>query len=143
MNARELLDGIEARGGVASVKRDGGAAVLNVSPRSLALELLPDLQKFKPAILDLLDATGDGDNAPTASPMPQQSPETVLLPSPEASAPNSAQNSARSPQRRFIAFCDADARRRVRPELARRMQPRDVLELGRLLLALDAGLEIE
>jgi len=35
MNARSLLETIEARGGVATVKRgQNGAAVLNVAPRS-------------------------------------------------------------------------------------------------------------
>lgn len=58
MDARQLLQNIEARGGVATVKRDGGAASINVAPRSLALELLPDLQRFKPALLELL-AHGD------------------------------------------------------------------------------------
>lgn len=80
MDARQLLQSIEARGGVATVKTDeSGAAKINVAPRSLALELLPDLQRFKPALLELLgtdtsepaqnhaqnapapnDATGDG-----------------------------------------------------------------------------------
>lgn len=55
MNARTLLETIEARGGVASVKRrSDGAAVLNVAPRSCCADLLPDLQKFKPALLELL-----------------------------------------------------------------------------------------
>lgn len=54
MNARELLETIEARGGVATVKRDGGAAVLNVAPRRVALELATDIQRFKPVLLELL-----------------------------------------------------------------------------------------
>ncbi len=42
---------------MATVKTDeSGAAKINVAPRSLALELLPDLQRFKPALLELLGA---------------------------------------------------------------------------------------
>ncbi len=55
MNARFLLETIEARGGVATVKTGSdGAAKINVAPRSLALELLPELQRFKPGLLELL-----------------------------------------------------------------------------------------
>ena len=60
MDARQLLSEIEARGGVVKVKPDpsgaGTGARLNVSPRSLALDLLPDLQRFKPALIELLTA---------------------------------------------------------------------------------------
>lgn len=41
------------------------------------------------------------------------------------------------------AATDDDARNRVRPELAQRMNDDDMVELGRLLLKLDAGEEIE
>jgi hypothetical protein len=58
MNAIELLATIEARGGVATVKREGGAVKLNVSPRGVALELASDIQRFKPALLELLDTRG-------------------------------------------------------------------------------------
>jgi hypothetical protein len=68
MDARQLLQSIEARGGVATVKTDAtGAAKINVAPRSLALDLLPDLQRFKPALLELL-------TAPAAQPAPDGSP---------------------------------------------------------------------
>jgi len=66
MNARALLETIEARGGVATVKRRAdGAAVLNVAPRSCCADLLPDLQRFKPALLELLTGT---DAPPGTSP---------------------------------------------------------------------------
>ena len=55
MNALELLQTIETRGGMATLKRDElGAAKVNVAPRSLALELLPEIRRLKPELLDLL-----------------------------------------------------------------------------------------
>lgn len=58
MNARQLLDAIKKRGGVASVKHgDNGAAVLNVAPRHVALDFASDIQRFKPALLELLEPT--------------------------------------------------------------------------------------
>lgn len=54
MDARELLEQIEARGGVATIRREGEAAKINVAPKALALELLSDLQRFKPSLLKLL-----------------------------------------------------------------------------------------
>ncbi len=62
MNAHILLETIEARGGVATVKRDDGAARLNVAPRSVALELAGDIQRFKPALLELLAPTSPTDD---------------------------------------------------------------------------------
>jgi len=96
LNALELLETIEARGGALTVKRDGGAAKIQIAPRGLVCDLAGAIQKFKPALLELLDA-------PT----------------------------------------DATRRARVRPELRRQMPDADVLELGRLLLKLDAGEPIE
>lgn len=84
MDAHKLLENIEARGGVATVKRDDGAAVLNVSPRSLALELLPDLQKFKPALLELLGAVAAGAVAASAPALAM--PDDVPLNANEAAA---------------------------------------------------------
>jgi hypothetical protein len=95
MDARQLLHSIEVRGGVATVKREGDAVKINIAPRSLALELLPDLQRFKPALIELL--------APT----------------------------------------DAAARDRVSPEIRRVFPNTDVLAIGRFLLCLDNGEEIE
>jgi hypothetical protein len=100
MTAPELLAEVEARGGSVAVALDAtGAAMLKVTPRGIVPDLLPDLARFKPALLELL--------------------------------------------------ADDDiARQRVRPELARRMDADfddydDVIALGRLLLKLDAGEEIE
>jgi hypothetical protein len=81
MDARQLqlLQSIEARGGVATVKHGGGAASINVASRSLALELLPDLQRFKPALLELL-AHGDRyptGSTPEAEPLPLAPPEVT------------------------------------------------------------------
>jgi hypothetical protein len=78
-------------------------AVLVIAPREAIGDLLPELARFKPALLELL--------------------------SPDVAA----------------ATDDDDiARQRVKPEFARRMDnDDDVLELGRLLLRLDAGEEIE
>lgn len=56
MNARVLLAHVEARGASLRVERDEeGAAVLIVAPRSRCVDLLPELAKFKPALLELLD----------------------------------------------------------------------------------------
>ncbi len=75
MDARQLLQSIEARGGVATVKTDAtGAAKINVAPRSLAIELLPDWQRFKPALLELLTAPAKREPMPSASPVAQPSP---------------------------------------------------------------------
>jgi hypothetical protein len=56
MDAHELLENIKERGGVAVVKHTDGTPVLNVTPRSLALELLPELKRLKPELLALLTA---------------------------------------------------------------------------------------
>ncbi len=99
MNAPELLAAVRRRGATAWREiGDDGTAVLVIAPREAIGDLLPDLARFKPALLELL--TPDGG--------------------------------------------DAIARQRVKPELARRMDnDDDVIELGRLLLRLDAGEEIE
>lgn len=56
MNARALLAHVEARGASLRVERGAdGAAVLVVAPRSACVDLLPDLQRFKPALLELLE----------------------------------------------------------------------------------------
>jgi hypothetical protein len=92
MDALQLLQSIEARGGVATVKGDGGAAKINVAPRSLALELLPDLQRFKPALLELLTAPDAPATAPatgSASPFRQPHP-FLLLPATIENAPGAA-----------------------------------------------------
>jgi hypothetical protein len=66
MNARTLLETIEARGGVASVKRgQNGAAVLNVAPSSLARDLLSHLKAHKPELVALL-AHGNPFAAPSS-----------------------------------------------------------------------------
>lgn len=101
MNAAELLATVHERGAIARREiGDDGTAVLVVAPREAIGDLLPELARFKPALLELL------------------SPDVA-------------------------AATDEDARNRVRPELAQRMNARDVIALGRLLLKLDAGEEIE
>jgi len=54
MNAHQLLERIKARGAVATVRVKGRAAVLNVAPRHIALELASDIQRFKTSLLELL-----------------------------------------------------------------------------------------
>ncbi len=100
----ELLATVRRRGATARREiGDDGMAVLVIAPREAIGDLLPELARFKPALLELL--------------------------SPDVAA----------------ATDDDDiARQRVKPEFARRMDnDDDVLELGRLLLRLDAGEEIE
>ncbi len=59
MTAPELLAEVEARGGSVAVARDAtGSAQLKITPRGLVPDLLPDLARFKPALLELL-ATDD------------------------------------------------------------------------------------
>ncbi len=102
MTAPELLATVEARGGSVAVAHDStGAAMLKVTPRGIVPDLLPELARFKPALLELL--------------------------TPDVDAAND----------------DDIARQRVKPEFAHRMDDDDVVELGRLLLKLDAGEEIE
>jgi hypothetical protein len=80
MNARELLQSIEARGGVATVKREGGAVKLNVSPRGVALDLAGDIQRFKPALLELLDeGFVDEEVAPVDEAPPETAPEVAAI----------------------------------------------------------------
>ena len=86
MDARQLLEMIHERGGVATVKLDGDAAKINVSPRSLALDLLPDLQRFKPALLELLTAP-----EPPATPSPfRRVNEFCFVPAKIDTAPGAA-----------------------------------------------------
>lgn len=56
MTAPQLLEAIEARGGVARVKDNGGAIVLNVAPLTLARELAPDIRELKPQLIELLES---------------------------------------------------------------------------------------
>jgi hypothetical protein len=108
LNARQLLQTIEARGGSLTVKRDGGAAKIQIAPRGLVGDLAGDIQRFKPALLELLE-----------------SPDVATIRATSAS------------------YWQAHALARVRPELRRQMPGADALELGRLLLRLDAGQDIE
>lgn len=63
MNARVLLAHVEARGASVHVEHgDDGAAVLVVAPRSKCVDLLPELAKFKPALLELLAPTSPTDD---------------------------------------------------------------------------------
>lgn len=83
INARQLLEAIEARGGVASVKHgDNGVAVLNVAPRHVALDFASDIQRFKPALLEMLE--------------------------PSATMPTDDEARARFPAHLRGAFCDSD-----------------------------------
>ncbi len=74
MNAAQLLATVTARGATARAEiGDDGAAVLVVAPRSVIGDLLPDLARFKPALLELLasDAPTPGSAAaPTSSAQP-------------------------------------------------------------------------
>lgn len=68
MNAHRLLENIEARGGVATVHGKGHAAKISVAPRSVAREFLSDLQRFKPSLLELLEAAPSPDALRHAAP---------------------------------------------------------------------------
>ena len=79
-----------------------GSPQLKITPRGLVPDLISELAKFKPALLELL-------------------------------APDVAAATGN----------DAEARQRVRPELRAMMSDDDARELGRLLIKLDKGEEIE
>lgn len=139
MSARELLETIEARGGVATIKHDGGAVKLNVSPRGVALELATDIQRFKPALLELLTER------------PAETPENALNRAQLARTGNDGQTPESGPQNGFMALRPSStkvsstnaARDRVKPEIRRVFSGADVLAIGRLLLCLDNGENIE
>lgn len=57
MSARQLLELIHERGGVATVKQGGAAPQIQITPRGLVSDLASDIQKFKPALLELLTPT--------------------------------------------------------------------------------------
>ena len=60
MSAPELLARLDERGATARAEIGGdGAAVLVVAPREAIGDLLPELQKFKSALLELLAPTGN------------------------------------------------------------------------------------
>jgi hypothetical protein len=55
LTAPELLAQVEARGAAVAVAFDTtGAACLKITPRGLVPDLLPDLARLKPALLELL-----------------------------------------------------------------------------------------
>jgi hypothetical protein len=61
MNALDLMASVRARGASLRVERDiEGAAVLVVAPRSRCVDLLPDLARYKPALLELLEPSVKG-----------------------------------------------------------------------------------
>lgn len=69
MSALQLLQIIEARGGVATLKPDErGGFKINVDPRPLALELLPELKRLKPALIELMRAASLVQQPPQPSP---------------------------------------------------------------------------
>lgn len=60
MIALELLHSIETRGGTVTLKTaPTGAVTINVAPRSLALDLMPDLRRSKPALIELLSEAAE------------------------------------------------------------------------------------
>ncbi len=77
MTAPQLLDALKARGAAAHLEKDSdGAAVLVVVPGSAVADLLPDLQRFKPALLELLTAS-ESSCAPAAPEAPATEPATA------------------------------------------------------------------
>jgi hypothetical protein len=65
LTAPELLAIIENRGGVVTAKADPtGAAKLHIAPRGLVPDLAGEIQKFKPALLEILAASAPPEPAP-------------------------------------------------------------------------------
>lgn len=102
MTAHQLLLEIEGRGATIKVAPAIGGDKLQIAPKGLVGDLASDIQKFKPALLELL--------------------------SPDVAAATAS---------------DDEARRRVMPELRAMAPDADILAIGRALLKLDAGEEIE
>lgn len=70
-DAPALLDELRRRG--AALERRGALLHLE-APRGSVADLLPDLARFKPALLELLSAPANSKTAPSASPVAQPSP---------------------------------------------------------------------
>jgi hypothetical protein len=68
LSARQLLELIHERGGVATVKQGGAAPQIQITPRGLVSDLASDIQKFKPALLELLAPEPPATDAATPSP---------------------------------------------------------------------------
>jgi hypothetical protein len=91
MNAPELLATVEARG--VSMRRETdatGAAVLKIRPVSLVSDLLPEIARFKPALLELLES-------------PAESPKTAPNRAQTDAAPNLSPDAKSGPQIEFFA----------------------------------------
>lgn len=123
MTAPELLAQVEARGGSVAVARDAtGAAMLKITPRGLVPDLLPELAKFKPALLELLGADT----------------QTFVHHWKAATVPNAE----------IVEYVRAKSaaywsRQRIQSEVARWMNDADRAEVAQLVRALDNGEEIE
>ncbi len=79
MNAPGLLAMLAARGAAARCEADeSGAPVLVVTPGSAVADLLPDLQRFKPQLLELLTSPSPPRPAPGADDGPPEPPPHPL-----------------------------------------------------------------
>lgn len=103
MNAPEILAEIGRRGATARAELDDdGTAVLVVAPRAVVGDLLPDLQRFKPQLIELLSVStktfiGGHREEETG----QISPRAPLV-------DTECQKDVSGPLRRFIAVPDVD-----------------------------------
>lgn len=83
MNAPELLATVEARG--VSMRREtdaSGAAVLRIRPVALVSDLLPEIARFKPALLELLETPelrAETAETPNLSPDAPNGPQTEVF----------------------------------------------------------------
>ncbi len=91
MSARQLLELIHERGGVATVKQGGAAPQIQITPRGLVSDLASEIQKFKPALLELIAAPEPP--APSASPF-RRANEFVFVPLDFQPAPGAARIAA-------------------------------------------------
>ncbi len=103
MNAPELLATVRARGATAHAEMDAtGAAVLVVAPRAAIGDLLPDLLRFKPQLIELLSVS-------TKTFIGGHREEETGQISPLASSVDRvSQINASGPSRPILAFPDAD-----------------------------------
>ena len=93
MTAPELLREIEGRGGKIAVALDAdGAAKIQIAPRGIVGDLAGEIQRFKPALLELLSAGAalDGQRRPKERPSMEHGPQMPVFagfsPSPDFAA---------------------------------------------------------
>ena len=105
---------IHERGGVATVKRGGDAPQIQVTPRGLVSDLASEIQRFKPALLELLTAPEPPATEPPTAPPFRRVNRFVWVPSNLKPAARGAVKICEVMQRFWLVFEVAKIRRRHR-----------------------------